>query len=79
MFVVNSPIGILAIQISINVTIKRDSLQLSLRHIVNLVVVNLIHRIGMYDKFGESGPAAVLLKKYKLDGDGVYTQIKEWL
>ncbi len=35
-------------------------------------------RIGMQDVFGESGPAAALLKKYKLDGDGVYEQIKAW-
>lgn len=38
-----------------------------------------VRRIGMYDKFGESGPAAVLLKKYQLDGEGVYAQIKEWI
>ena len=38
-----------------------------------------VRRIGMYDRFGESGPAAVLLKKYQLDGEGVYAQIKEWI
>ncbi len=36
-------------------------------------------RIGVKDTFGESGPAAALLKKYQLDGEGVYAQIKEWL
>lgn len=38
-----------------------------------------MHRIGVRDTFGESGPAVELLKKYGLDGDGVYTQISEWL
>ena len=37
----------------------------------------VVHKIGMYDVFGESGSAAALLKKYKLDGEGVYEQIKE--
>ncbi len=36
-------------------------------------------RIGVQDTFGESGPAAALLTKYKLDGAGVYEQIKAWL
>lgn len=36
-------------------------------------------RIGVQDTFGESGPAAALLAKYKLDGAGVYEQIKAWL
>ncbi|MCD8348846.1 MAG: transketolase family protein [Lachnospiraceae bacterium] len=36
-------------------------------------------RIGMQDVFGESGPAAALLAKYKLDGDGVYEQVKAWV
>ena len=36
-------------------------------------------RIGVQDVFGESGPAAALLAKYKLDGAGVYEQIKAWL
>lgn len=35
-----------------------------------------VHRIGVQDVFGESGPAVQLLKKYKLDGDGVYEQVK---
>ena len=33
-------------------------------------------KIGVQDTFGESGPAAALLAKYKLDGAGVYEQIK---
>ncbi|MDO4323560.1 MAG: transketolase family protein [Lachnospiraceae bacterium] len=36
-------------------------------------------RIGVNDVYGESGPAAALLAKYKLDGAGVYEQIKAWL
>lgn len=36
-------------------------------------------RIGVYDRFGESGPAAELLHKYQLDGEGVYAQICEYL
>lgn len=33
-------------------------------------------KIGVRDTFGESGPAKELLKKYKLDADGIYEQIK---
>ena len=36
-------------------------------------------KIGVQDTFGESGPAAALLAKYKLDGAGVYEQIKAWV
>ena len=36
-------------------------------------------KIGMQDRFGESGSAADLLVKYKLDGQGVYEQVKEFL
>lgn len=36
-------------------------------------------RIGVQDTFGESGPAAALIAKYKLDGAGIYEQIKAWL
>ena len=36
-------------------------------------------KIGIQDVFGESGPALGLLKKYKLDGEGVYEQIKEYV
>ncbi len=35
-----------------------------------------VHRIGVYDVFGESGPWAELMKKYKLDAEGIYEQIK---
>ncbi|MCR4908979.1 MAG: transketolase family protein [Lachnospiraceae bacterium] len=38
-----------------------------------------VHRFGMRDQFGESGPAGELLAKYKLDGKGIYQQIKEAL
>ena len=38
-----------------------------------------VTRLGMYDRFGESGSAAALLEKYKLDGKGVYEQIKSAL
>lgn len=38
-----------------------------------------VKRIGVYDCFGRSGPAMDLIKKYQLDGDGIYAQIKEWL
>ncbi len=36
-------------------------------------------RIGVYDRFGESGPAVDLLAKFELDGEGLYKQIKEYL
>ncbi len=36
-------------------------------------------KIGMQDMFGESGPAVALLEKYKLDGKGIYEQVKAWL
>nr|MBQ8253295.1 transketolase family protein [Lachnospiraceae bacterium] len=36
-------------------------------------------KIGVYDKFGESGPAAALVEKYGLDAQGVYTKTKEFL
>ena len=38
-----------------------------------------VKRIGVNDVFGESGPAVELLKKYALDGDGVYRQIKAFI
>ena len=38
-----------------------------------------VKKIGVYDVFGESGPAVELIKKYKLDGEGVYEQIKAFL
>ena len=36
-----------------------------------------VYRIGVRDRFGESGPALELIKKYRLDGQGIYEQIKE--
>lgn len=36
-------------------------------------------KIGVQDVFGESGPAVKLLEKYGLDGQGIYTQIKNWI
>ena len=38
-----------------------------------------VKKIGVYDVFGESGPAVKLLEKYKLDGQGVYEQVKDWM
>ena len=38
-----------------------------------------VKRIGIRDVFGESGSAGALLKKYQLDGEGIYSQIKEFL
>ncbi len=35
-----------------------------------------VTRIGVKDTFGESGPAKELLKKYQLDAEGIYNQIK---
>ena len=37
-----------------------------------------VKKIGVQDVFGESGPAVALLSKYKLDGEGVYEQVKEF-
>ncbi len=36
-----------------------------------------VHRLGMQDVFGESGSWSALLKKYELDGEGIYNQIKK--
>ena len=35
-----------------------------------------VYKIGMQDCFGESGSAAALVQKYKLDAQGVYEQVK---
>lgn len=35
-------------------------------------------KIGINDTFGESGPAAELIKKYGLDADSIYEKIKEF-
>ena len=36
-------------------------------------------RIGIRDRFGESGPAAELLHKYQLDAEGIYRQTRAWV
>ncbi len=36
-------------------------------------------RIGVRDRFGESGPATELIHKYELDGEGIYKQVKAFL
>ena len=33
-------------------------------------------KIGVYDVFGESGPAVELVKKYGLDADSIYKKVK---
>ncbi len=38
-----------------------------------------VKKLGVNDTYCESGPAAKLIEKYRLDGTGVYEQIKEWL
>ena len=38
-----------------------------------------VKKIGMQDVFGESGSATALVEKYKLDGKGVYEQVKDFL
>ncbi len=38
-----------------------------------------VKRIGVHDEFGQSGPATELLHHYKLDAEGIYEQIKEYL
>ncbi len=36
-------------------------------------------KIGINDVFGESGPAVELIKKYGLDGEGIYQKVKAYL
>lgn len=36
-------------------------------------------KIGVNDTFGESGPAAELLKKYGLDTDSIYGKVKTFI
>ena len=36
-------------------------------------------RIGMHDRFGESGPAGELVHKYQLDPEGIYQQVKAFV
>lgn len=38
-----------------------------------------VMKIGMQDVFGESGSAAALVEKYRLDGKGIYGQVKDFL
>ena len=38
-----------------------------------------MYRIGVRDRFGESGPAGALLHKYELDGEGVYRQVRDFV
>ena len=38
-----------------------------------------VKRIGICDEYGQSGPATELLHHYKLDAEGIYEQIKEFL
>ena len=38
-----------------------------------------VKKIGIYDVFGESGPALELIKKYGLDGEGIYTKVKDFV
>ena len=36
-------------------------------------------KLGVQDVYGESGPALELIKKYGLDGEGIYASVKNWL
>lgn len=36
-------------------------------------------KIGVYDVYGESGPAAKLLEKYGLDAQGIYEKVKNFV
>ncbi len=38
-----------------------------------------VHKIGIQDRYGESGPAAALLEKYGLDGKGIAENILKWM
>ena len=38
-----------------------------------------VKKLGIQDVFGYSGPALELIKEFKLDGQGVYEQIKDFL
>ena len=35
-----------------------------------------VKKIGIYDRFGKSGPAGALMKEFQLDAEGIYNQIK---
>lgn len=36
-------------------------------------------RIGVYDRFGESGPAVQLIKKFELDAESIYKKVKAFV
>lgn len=38
-----------------------------------------VKKIGVYDRFGESGPALELLAKYRLDAQSIYEQVKAFV
>ncbi len=38
-----------------------------------------VKKLGVYDRYGESGPAVELVKKYGLDGDGIYEAVKKFI
>ena len=38
-----------------------------------------VKRIGVNDRFGESGPVREPLAKYRLDSEVIYSQIKEFM
>ncbi|MCU6763717.1 1-deoxy-D-xylulose-5-phosphate synthase [uncultured Roseburia sp.] len=38
-----------------------------------------VMKIGVYDRFGESGPAAQLIKKYELDAESIYKKVKAFI
>ena len=38
-----------------------------------------VKRIGINDVFGESGPAVELVKKYGLDADSIYKEVKAFV
>lgn len=38
-----------------------------------------VKKIGVYDRYGESGPATELVKKYGLDGESIYNTVKEFV
>lgn len=38
-----------------------------------------VKKLGVYDRYGESGPAVELVKKYGLDGDGIYESVKKFV
>ena len=38
-----------------------------------------VKKLGVYDRYGESGPAVELVKKYGLDADGIYEAVKKFV